>query len=119
MSNSPNWIQREEEREHYAEIDYARRLFLTSKAWLSSEPAPRPVQSSDAPSRSSAQLPLYAIEEAQPCEDCGGRGYDPGSIDPQGERCRTCQGSGIEYTTRLIPMKPVQSTPQRKREEVA
>jgi len=33
------------------------------------------------------------------CQDCAGQGFDVGSIDPQGETCRTCKGSGIEPVT--------------------
>jgi hypothetical protein len=35
------------------------------------------------------------------CQDCGGRGYDPGSVNPQeAEDCLACQGSGKESIVR-------------------
>jgi hypothetical protein len=42
-------------------------------------------------------LPPFSDLVEIDCQDCGGRGYDPGGINPQeADYCPTCYGSGKE-----------------------
>jgi hypothetical protein len=36
-----------------------------------------------------------------PCQDCGGTGFDSGALDPFGEICPHCMGSGLEPVTEV------------------
>lgn len=42
----------------------------------------------------------YVKEVEQECQDCGGSGYDSSSIDPFGDICKSCMGSGKETVIR-------------------
>jgi hypothetical protein len=46
-------------------------------------------------------LPPFSDLVEIDCQDCGGRGYDPGSVNPQeAEDCTACHGSGKETILR-------------------
>jgi hypothetical protein len=50
------------------------------------------------PGGSEMKLP-YAIEVEEECEECGGSGYDRGSLSPiEPEECPACLGSGKQMT---------------------
>ena len=41
------------------------------------------------------------VEMEQPCEECGGSGFDPGGVDPWGpEPCPRCHGTKIQTAVR-------------------
>ena len=42
----------------------------------------------------------YVKEVEQDCQDCGGSGYDSSSLDPFGDICKSCMGSGKETVIR-------------------
>jgi len=43
----------------------------------------------------------FIIEQEIPCDECGGSGFDPGSIDPWGpESCPACHGAKTQKITR-------------------
>ena len=42
----------------------------------------------------------YVKEVEQECQDCGGSGYDSSSLDPFGDICKSCMGSGKETVVR-------------------
>jgi hypothetical protein len=45
--------------------------------------------------------PTYVAEVEVNCEECGGSGYDPGSLDPWGpEVCSVCHGAKTQTITR-------------------
>lgn len=58
----------------------------------STEPARKPA---------AAVGPIEVLDEPAPlelpCEDCGGSGFDSCGLDPAGEICPHCQGSGVEH----------------------
>ena len=46
-------------------------------------------------------LPPFSDLTEINCQDCGGKGYDPGSVNPRApEECPTCHGSGKETVLR-------------------
>jgi DnaJ-class molecular chaperone len=68
-------------------MQYERRNDIESTRYVSGE--------STVLSRSAEMKPPYLVEVEEKCEECGGSGYDYGSlsaIDP--EDCPTCFGSG-------------------------
>jgi hypothetical protein len=42
----------------------------------------------------------YVKEVEQECQDCGGSGCDSSSLDPFGDICKSCMGSGKETVIR-------------------
>jgi hypothetical protein len=51
------------------------------------------------------QLEAETEADAMACEDCGGTGRDPGSLNPiEAEDCRSCFGTGRE--TPLVARRP-------------
>jgi DnaJ-class molecular chaperone len=49
--------------------------------------------------RGSEMKPLYLVEVEEECEECGGSGYDWGSLSPiNPEDCPPCFGSGRQMT---------------------
>lgn|SRR5690242_10847273 len=46
-------------------------------------------------------LPFWIVEVEEDCEDCGGRGYDLGGLNPnEFEYCPSCLGSKTQMVTR-------------------
>jgi hypothetical protein len=46
-------------------------------------------------------VPPFTVEVEQDCEECGGTGTDPGSLNPwDGEPCRRCRGAKREFVIR-------------------
>jgi hypothetical protein len=47
------------------------------------------------------EQPMYVAEVEVNCDECGGSGYDPGSLDPWGpEVCPVCHGAKTQTITR-------------------
>lgn len=68
---------------------------LTWRAIETSDVARKPAARATAPEKE-ARLP-YSEYREETCEQCGGDGVEPGSLDPhEHERCGTCGGSGKE-----------------------
>lgn len=45
--------------------------------------------------------PTYVVQVEVNCDECGGSGYDPGSLDPWGpEVCSVCHGAKTQTITR-------------------
>ena len=45
--------------------------------------------------------PPFVVRVEGACEDCGGSGYNPGSLHPmEPEECRRCHGSGKQIVVR-------------------
>ena len=45
--------------------------------------------------------PSFVVEVEQECDECGGRGYDLGSLGPtDAAECTSCQGSGRQTVKR-------------------
>jgi hypothetical protein len=69
----------------------------------------------------------YVLEIEVNCEECGGSGFDPGSIDPWGpEPCPACQGAKTQRITRnylaeafQIAANPVSTRPVERQHLVA
>jgi hypothetical protein len=65
------------------------------------EREPKPIPPRWAKTVSPEPLPPFSALVEIACQDCGGKGYDPGSVNPQeSENCSTCHGSGKETILR-------------------
>lgn len=71
-------------------------------------PSPKPITavSSDRPARK-PQATARELGQSLPkgfreipCQECGGSGFDPGSVDPFGELCTRCKGAKLEVIER-------------------
>src|ERR1700751_2583871 len=65
------------------------------------ESEPKPIPPRRARTVAPEPLPPFSALVEIPCQDCGAKGYDAGSLNPhQPEVCRACQGSGKETVLR-------------------
>jgi hypothetical protein len=72
-----------------------------SEGFTSHEPPPGRISPRTATTVGPEALPPFSDLVEIDCQDCGGRGYDPGSVNPQeAEDCSACHGSGKETILR-------------------
>jgi hypothetical protein len=80
---------------------------------------PKPIPTSPAMTVSPEPLPQFTALVEINCQDCGGTGFDPGSVNPrEPEDCVTCHGSGREIILRnyLAEAFRIAADPQTKLE---
>lgn len=108
MNFFENAFQREERQIRDAEQSNAQRLGSDPKTMLSFAPCPQSGAVLPKPMATARELgqPVPDDMVEMQCDACGGTGWDPGSLDPFGEYCPTCQGSKVEYVSlkKLIEM---------------
>ena len=83
-----------EQTEHRPRLDQSERF---SGHWV----APRGIPPGSAMTVGPEPLPPFSDLVEIDCQDCDGKGYDPGGINPQeAEECSACRGSGKEMVLR-------------------
>ena len=67
-----------------------------SRKPITAKPSAHPARKPLATARELGMTDLHEVD----CSECGGSGFDPGSVDPFGELCPRCQGSKKELIRR-------------------
>jgi hypothetical protein len=94
-------FQRQERHLRWAEEANARTVRRDPSCSVPLESEPKPIPPRRARTVAPEPLPPFSALVEIPCQDCGAKGYDSGSVNPhQPEVCPACQGSGKETVLR-------------------
>lgn len=77
----------QEANRRFEPVPLFRATAVTPGSKLSKKPAA---------SASELGIPVPEGMREVACQACGGKGWDPGSLDPFGELCPDCKGSKVE-----------------------
>jgi hypothetical protein len=94
-------FQRQERHLRWAEEANARIVRRDPSCSVPLESEPKAIPPRRARTVAPEPLPPFSALVEIPCQDCGAKGYDAGSLNPhQREVCPACQGSGKETVLR-------------------